>query len=921
MVRSRGWSLLALGLAQGSVLAASPQAQATAPLEDKDALLVSLYIGRTSFQDLMTVLPARGTFFVPLGDLCQRLGFGIRVHPLKGTVEGFLISPGRTFFLDPASGLAIVEKRRLPFRADQVEFLNGELYVAIGLLAQWFPMEVELEPKGSALLLTPKEKLPIQAQWELEQKYASLGRRMGLSRKDDPMRGPPLPDPYRAFEVPMVDLSLNGLRPLGKGSGSWSGTALAGGDLLWMSALGMVSRDSSGKFSHSRLSLFRENPDGMGGVLGLRRIHLGDLLVSPALDIVGRLPTGRGVLLDNYPIAYRSTFANRAFRGLLPEGWSVELYQNGALLEFRRANATGTFEFNEVPLRFGLNQFRLVFQGPLGERRVEVYRYDIAQELPSPGQVFYRVAGVQNTELSSVGSGAVSGANPQAGGPQAQGADRNLSLMGELEVGLTRWLAMRAGYLAMDTDGGRKDFGVAGFTAMVPYLVTRFSVAAEDDRALPGHKGLAAEGQLMTGFEYATLSVRQSEYRRGFQPLQGAGFGGAPMRSQSEVLLQVPAGTLSMPFSTSLSRRGYVGQDGKRVVQDGLMLSRSFRELNTSVALTRTSGSDPAGEGLKATLMLSTYWRRFSLQGDVSYGKTGGRSQFQECGAMLDYRDARDLLYRLRVNGNLANGQPPSAVLSVNKLLGRVAIGFTAQHSKGAGTVLGVNVGLSIGREPRTGTWSTNAQQMAGTGALSLQVFQDVNGNGQRESGEPVIEDARFKVAGGSPPNQSRDPKVTFFTGLGRSQDLWIQLDESSLPDASLHAGQPGYRILPRTGHVQRVDVPVLLLGEVYGTTRLRAQGQKVKDLGGLEVEIVRADGTLVQRLRTAYDGFFEFLRLVPGAYVLRVTPEEAKRLGLAGPVERAFTIDATRTVLDGLDLVVDAPPPPPATSDDGRNR
>ena len=91
-------------------------------------------------------------------------------------------------------------------------------------------------------------------------------------------------------------------------------------------------------------------------------------------------------MISSFPLQQQTQFDRHTFRGDLPEGWEVELYQNRALIGFQQSRPDGLYEFNNVPLVFGLNEFRLVFYGPQGQRREETARFNIAESLTPAGR-------------------------------------------------------------------------------------------------------------------------------------------------------------------------------------------------------------------------------------------------------------------------------------------------------------------------------------------------------------------------------------------------------------------------------------------------------------------------------------------------------------------------------------------------------
>ncbi len=240
----------------------------------------------------------------------------------------------------------------------------------------------------------------------------------------------------------------------------------------------------------------------------------------------------------------------------------------------------------------------------------------------------------------------------------------------------------------------------------------------------------------------------------------------------------------------------------------------------------------------------------------------------------------------------------------VQRLTGRWGFGLNLQ--KAGSTYSGyLQLQVSLGREPRTGKWVSDAQSLATSGSVSAIAFHDTNGNGVRDPGEPVIQGAKFQVGGTAAENQVQDPAVTLITKLAPFQPLDVSLDESSLEDTAQKASIKSFTIVPRPGKVEPLEFPVVLVGDLNGVTRIH-RGGKQEELPGLEVELLDVSGKRVGVTRSAYDGFFEFRDVPYGEYRLRVTPEEVARVGLKPSAPRRILIQPSRHSLDGTDLIVE---------------
>lgn len=883
------------------------------PLDEADAMILQPYLDRTPLGDGLLAFPARPAPLVPLGELSRLLSLGITVQGAKGQASGFFISPKRRFALDLAGRTVEVEGRRMTFEATQVRPFKSDLYVDARLFQTWFPLELEIDLRASAIQIKAKERLPIQAAWDRDKRY---GGKLGFAPDADPAsQAPRYPSPYTFIDVPMVDLSAS-WRTAQRGSGApVQGAVMAGGDLLWMSSEIYLTRDANGSFASSRGTLSRDDPSGgLLGPLHARHVALVDI-PTPSLELAGSLPSGRGVLVDNYPTSYRATFAARTFRGPLPEGWTVELYQNGSLVSFQRSRADGQYEFMDVPMRFGLNQFRLVFHGPLGQRTERNYRLDIAQEQPPPGTFYYRAAGWR--PRASYLTYPLVSLDPSAQ-PILLDPTHRTAVLAEAEYGLSTMFSVKSGFSRMAVSTGTHDYSVLGLRTILPFLSLQLNGAQDQAEKTDGteSRGLAAEGILMTGIGYSTMTLRRSEYRRGFYKL-GVSERGEVIRTEDFADFSAPLPLKSFPLNLYLQHQRQVFLDSA-FQSDRAQVTASLSRLSISPILTRIRSLRAGQESVRTegSVFVSSFGENLNLLGSVTFAREQNRTRFQSWGLGADYRHGEGMLYRVTLQGSNGSLRDTAINASVTKMTGRIAYGIDASYARATGYTAGLRLSASFGREPRTGKGFMDARAMSSMGAVSASAFMDENLNGRRDPGERTLEDVRFKVGGSELPERRPDPKVALYSHVGRSQDLAFQVDEGSLEDASMRPTLPFYRILPRPGKVMTVDYPITIMGEVSGTTRLRKAG-KTEELPGLELEVITPAGVSLKTKRSAYDGFFEFRDLPPGDYVLRITPEETRRLGLTHAPSRPIHIDAKKSFLEGLDLVVEealpeAPPAPP---------
>lgn len=889
--------LLAVGLVAHVV--AVCQEPTRKPLNENDALFLLPHLGSVPLGDGLQAFPSGTSALVPLGELCRLLALGIVVDAGRGQARGFFISPGRKFELDLTARRVQVEGRTLSFSEGQVRPFQNDLYVETTLLEAWFPLEATVEFRDSALYLKSKEQLPIQADWDRDRQ---LSQRLGAVRGGDKISAPRYPFPYSFISLPMADLSMNWQKSQRAPSGPPSGSLTLGGDLLWMSAQIHLTRDPQGSFKSSRGTLFREDPSaGLLGPLHARRFSLGDLQQGVALELAGGLPQGRGFLVDNYPTAFRTSFAMRAFRGPLQEGWSVELYHNSGLVGLQRARPDGTYEFPAVPLRFGLNLFRLVFHGPLGQLREEHHRFDIDQDQPSPGEFFYRLTGLRPTRQLLPDD--FVDQNPDESRP---------TFLAEAEYGLTSYLSTKSGVMTVHSPLGNRDYGVAGFRTVLPFLSLELMgatdrVTGEGPSRPPG---LAAEASLRTGVGYSSLHLKHAQYRRGFQPTAVL-FAGRrdplSLRRDDAVNLFSTIGIVGIPLNLGYQYQGQTYLEGGSFIRHRVHVSATLQGLSfsQSIGASRDTTRGQRLHVLDGQSLVSTHYRDYQMQGSLQYQRVDGHLRLSSWGLTGNRLTASGMNYLGGVRGSSGGLKEASWFLNAMRQSGRFAYGGEFGYVRSSGYSIGIRLQVAVGREPRSGRWITDAQSMAGMGAVSAVAFLDSNYNGRREPEERVLEGVRFLLAQSEHPDRRPIPTVGLYTHIGSGNEQELEVDTATLEEFSQQPATPRFAILPRPGTFMQVDYPIVVLGELNGTTRVRKKGASV-ELAGLEIELIKDNGAQVQVQRSAYDGYFEFRNLLPGSYRLRVTPREVSRLGLKVPPARTLQIDLKKTTFEGQDLVVE---------------
>jgi hypothetical protein len=103
--------------------------------------------------------------------------------------------------------------------------------------------------------------------------------------------------------------------------------------------------------------------------------------------------------------------------------------------------------------------------------------------------------------------------------------------------------------------------------------------------------------------------------------------------------------------------------------------------------------------------------------------------------------------------------------------------------------------------------------------------------------------------------------------GLEPFQPVLIGVDGSSLPDPLVQPSTPGMVMTPRPGVPMTIEIPLVSTGDVDGTL-VRSGGGSLE---GVDLELVDAEGRVLARTRSDFDGFFIFEGVPYGRYSVRI--------------------------------------------------
>lgn len=835
-------------------------AAGAARAQDAPELLLEVRIERHLLSDAINAYQQDGDVLLPLGEMARLLTIAIRANPAEGQASGYILDEQRGFRLDLGERVVVRNGERQPFDPRLVRRHADDIYVASALLARWLPVDFEIDMASLLLKVRPREKLPLQAR--LERQGKSLAR---PGAAGDPAYTR-VATPYRLARMPFADqtVGVDLRRGAVDSARTVSYTAYLTGDLLGAEAALYINSARAARGPAARLTLGRQDPDAMLlGPLRARTVQVGSVPGAGVPHIALGSANGNGFLVSNRALGLPDRFDRHNLQGDLPPGWDVELYFNGALIGFQQARADGRYSFDDQPLIYGANQFRLVFHGPLGQVRIERHTFLLEQSMLAPGQFDYSVSAQRDD----------------------QGRERSAALF---DWGVGRRLTASAALMRMPLHGQARNYASLALQGYFDNLILTAAAVRADDGGRLAQLGVKSRiGALAVSASRAVAHDFVSDF---YLPA------GDPVRLRDELRVDGMLG----PLPVSLQAR-----------RDRLASNLENLELNARISAYRS------GTAVSHAL-------RWQSLGGVRHadGQLAASRRVAGIGVsgQLQYSiepQARLATLALSADKHLAGGYLLGAGLtrtfvdphcrfsaSLKKSLGRFGMGLHGWYAQGGGYGGGLQLFMALGRDPRSAHWMRDAAPMAGSGSASPRVFLDTNRNGVMDGADTPIAGAGFLVNGASQLARTGADGVAWLGRLVPSQHADIALDPATLEDPQWQPAAKGMRIVPRPGTVAELEFAVALTGEIDGTAYLLEKGVQ-RPAADFEIELVDAAQAVVAHGRSGADGYFILSGIAPGSYQLRIAPAQLKRLGLQAPAARALLVDQEANFINGQDFVV----------------
>ncbi len=544
-------------------------------------------------------------------------------------------------------------------------------------------------------------------------------------------------------------------------------------------------------------------------------------VVIPTAEIIGGPTGGHGAYVTNREQQNLISFGQRELEGNLRPNWEVELYVNDILFGRQSGNVQGRYRFTDVPILYGLNNYRLEFYGPQGERTTEYINSNISPRNVKKNQLRYE-AGLTfdqpHTEAHS-----------------------------QLSYGISDHFSAYAAFSRYNLQGESdpRDYSVLGINS----LRDSFTTSAFYGQDMTGGGSFyALRSQIL--FDPSNLQILYIDANQ----FRSSNF--FPIGQFIDKSIQADLTTSAFGIASMLYRFNH------NIFEDGSVSNQAFQFMVFSINSLSFQLRNDLGHGEDNDVqMIYTYFRN-QFRARINYSK----SSLESLGLEFRNRFARDssvfssLEHNLKTHINLVRA-------GYQHRLKDFIAGFEALSDGQKNHQIFLRLRTSFGLHTNTPTFQVSSDPLASRGNICARVFHDLNNDGfYQPDSEAPLEGVELSWIQGNRTFKSDNDGHVFLSDLPLYQAADIQLLHASVEDPTLSFHDQGIRAFLQKGQCLKMNFPLVTVNEVEGQIIKSGSDQPPRTT----FLLINLENQKIERVRSDREGFFLFPAVPPGKYLLR---------------------------------------------------
>jgi hypothetical protein len=195
---------------------------------------------------------------------------------------------------------------------------------------------------------------------------------------------------------------------------------------------------------------------------------------------------------------------------------------------------------------------------------------------------------------------------------------------------------------------------------------------------------------------------------------------------------------------------------------------------------------------------------------------------------------------------------------------------------------------------------------MVGRGGIIVKPFLDLNDNDKYDEGETILNQIDIKMNGGKVVYGKSDSLI-HIVGLEPFINYLLEVSEKGFESISWRIEKKKMNVIVDPNQFKIVEIPVKAQGEINGTVML-SDNNTQKGIGRILVQFLDENGNKVAETLTESDGYYSYLGLKPGNYIIRIDKNQLNRLSYQSTPDIyniVIKISQDGEIIEGLDFTL----------------
>lgn len=763
-------------------------------------------------------------------------------------VSGFFLSPKDIYIIDQIKNQVSLGDKIYPLKANDLIRTPSGLYLRSAAFAI-FGLDCVFNFRALSVNLTTKLDLPA-----MHEKRQELMRQNINSLNSNVIADTVIRRKFSVFNFGNADWSATSTQQEGNRTSTFlqlkAGAVVLGGETNVS-----LNYNTTGDFDIRQQNYLWRYVNNDNSVV--RQIAVGKIGVQSTASILSPVI---GFQITNTPTTYRRSFGTYTLSDFTQPEWTVELYINNVLVDYKKADASGFFSF-QVPMVYGSSMLRLRFFGPWGEEITKEQHLSIPYNFLPEKEMEYTAS-----------SGIVE-----------DGTGTKYSRL-EVKYGLTHHVTVGSGaeYLSSVTSD-----------PFMPFINT--SVMVTSDLLLSGDYTYNVRARAIASYRLLSdlqFELNYTHYKEGQQVI----FNGFTEEKKLMISKSFKGHGFSALTRFSLDR--IQNPNAAQTITD-LLLSCSWQRISSNLTTYATYINKDEFNVYSNLALAFNLPFRYTMRPQIQY--TYREKRINSTRLELEKQIFGNGYLNIAFDNNFSyNTQNLSLGMRLDLSFIRTAVAANQANRR---TTLTQSLSGGLTYDAATGSVQLNNRTNVGRAGLLVYAYLDLNGNNKRDASEPKVPGLQLKINGGRVQQNQRDTTIRVID-LEPYNSYLIELNRNSFDNIAWRLKNATYKITPNPNQTTVIEVPVQVCGEVSGYVLKNDDTGK----GRLTVNFYRNGTIPAGHTVTESDGYFNFLGLPPGTYTASIDTVQLEKLQLSAPVvSKVFKIKSTidGDVVSNIDFLI----------------